>query len=393
MIDSTLRHAVADLDPPFAVLSAPAWRANADDLVRRAAGKPIRIATKSIRVTEMLRQLLDRPGFRGLMAYTLPEALWLADQGFSDILVAYPSAHRAALTRVATDPSAAAAVTVMIDSVEHLDLLAGLAPASGRATLKVAIDLDAGYRTLGGLFRTGALRSPLRSAGEVLGLARAVLSRPGFQLDGLMAYEAQIAGVGDAGSGLRPRIVRAMQARSRTELAERRARVIAAMSDLTELRFVNGGGTGSVHTTALEPAVTEIAAGSGIFAPAIFDKYTAFQPQPAAFFVLNVVRRPSPKTATVLGGGWIASGPTGPDRTPVVVHPEGLSYVAAEGAGEVQTPLTGRAARSLRIGDQVWFRHAKAGELSEHVDEFHIVDGGRIVATWPTYRGQGQVFL
>ena len=393
MIDPELRTAVAELDPPFAVLSSPAWQHNADDLVRRAAGKPIRVATKSIRVRELIARLLDRPGFAGLLAYTLPEALWLYDHGFRDIVVAYPTADRVALRRLAADEGAAHDITLMIDSAVHLDLIEGVTPSSARTTIKVAVELDAGYRGAAGLVKAGALRSPLHSAGAVLGVVREVLDRPGFVLDGLMAYEAQIAGVGDAGSGPRPRLIRAMQRSSRAEIAERRARVVAGVHDLAEVRFVNGGGTGSVDSTAQESAVTEIAAGSGVFAPHIFDRYTSFTPQPAAFFVLAVVRRPSKKAATLLGGGWIASGPTGPDRSPTVVHPEGLKYVGNEGAGEVQTPLKGKAAKDLRIGDQVWLRHAKAGELSEHVDEFQVVENGHIVDVWKTYRGEGRAFL
>src|SRR5205823_6224973 len=110
--------------------------------------------------------------------------------------------------------------------------------------------------------------------------------------------EGQIAGVGDRppGKPLLGVAVRAMQALSARELARRRAEIVAA---LPPLRFVNGGGTGSIERTAAEPAVTEVAAGSGLFGPTLFDAYRAFRPRPAAFFVPAVVRRPSPRVATV----------------------------------------------------------------------------------------------
>lgn len=96
---------------------------------------------------------------------------------------------------------------------------------------------------------------------------------------------------------------------------------------------------------------------------------------------------------TLLGGGWIASGPPGKDRVPLPVWPQGLRLLPAEMAGEVQTPVAGTAAATLRVGDRVWFRHSKAGELSEHVDEFTVVHRGQAVDEIPTYRGEGKAFL
>ncbi len=184
-----------------------------------------------------------------------------------------------------------------------------------------------------------------------------------------------------------------MQAASARELAVRRAAVVAAVREVSPLRFVNGGGTGSVERTAAEPSVTEVAAGSGLFAPALFDAYRAFTARPAAFFALPVVRRPSATVATVLGGGYPASGAAGRDRLPRPVLPPGLRLDRQEGAGEVQTPVTGDAARGLRIGDRVWFRHAKAGELCERFGAVHLVRGRELVDTVPTYRGEGCAFL
>jgi D-serine deaminase-like pyridoxal phosphate-dependent protein len=168
---------------------------------------------------------------------------------------------------------------------------------------------------------------------------------------------------------------------------------VAAVHEVAPLEFVNGGGTGSLERTSSESAVTDVAAGSGLFGPTLFDHYQGFKPEPAAFFVLPVVRRPTPAHATVLGGGWIASGPAGADRLPTPAWPPGLELVPGEGAGEVQTPLTGPGTAGLRLGDRVWFRHAKAGELCEHVDTLHLVSNGRVVDEVPTYRGEGHAFL
>ena len=388
--------ATAHLEPPFAVIDLAAFRANAADMARRAAGKPIRLASKSVRCRALLEQALARDGFRGILAFSLPEALWLAGQGTAgDILVAYPTADAAALTRLASYPAAARAITVMVDSRDHLDLIEkATATVPSPVPVQVCIDLDSGYLALGGLLRAGARRSPVRTPEQAAALARDIVGRPGLRLMGLMAYEAQIAGVGDQPSGrpLYGMAVRLMQNRSAAELARRRGAITAAVRAVTPLSFVNGGGTGSIGRTAAEPAVTEIGAGSGLYQPGLFDSYRAFSGQPAALFALPVVRRPGPGVVTVAGGGYVASGPAHASRLPLPYLPAGLRLDRQEGAGEVQTPLLGRAADGLRIGDRVWFRHAKAGELCERFAELHLIDGATVTATVPTYRGEGQAF-
>jgi D-serine deaminase-like pyridoxal phosphate-dependent protein len=226
-------------------------------------------------------------------------------------------------------------------------------------------------------------------------LARAIAARPGLRLAGLMAYEAQIAGVGDdpPGRPLYARGIRYMQRKSAAELAERRAAIVAAVRQLTPLEFVNGGGTGSLEGTSAEAAVTELGAGSGLYHPTLFDAYLGFTGQPSAMFALPVVRRPGRGVVTTLGGGYLASGPGNPGRAPRPYLPAGLQLDREEGAGEVQTPVLGAAADALNIGDRVWMRHAKAGELCERFGELHLIDGDSVTATVPTYRGEGQTFL
>jgi D-serine deaminase-like pyridoxal phosphate-dependent protein len=385
--------ATAQFEPPFAVVDLEAFRANAADLVRRARGKPIRVASKSVRCRTLLEKVLATDGFAGVMAFTLPEALWLAAEGLSDdILVAYPTVDRTALAELARDERAAATVTVMVDCTEHLDLIESA--AVGRP-VRVCIDIDAAWRTAGGRVRIGALRSPVRTAEEAAALAREIGRRPGLRLVGLMAYESQIAGVGDnpPGKPLFSRAVRFVQAQSRVELARRRAAIVKAVRREADLEFVNGGGTGSVEKTAAEVAVTEVAAGSGLYQSVLFDNYTNFTGRPAALFALPVVRRPGPAVVTVLGGGYLASGVGDHSRLPQPFLPAGLRFDPKEGAGEVQTPLIGAAADQLEIGDRVYFRHAKAGELCERFAELHLIDGDKVTATVPTYRGEGKTFL
>ncbi|MET7285781.1 amino acid deaminase/aldolase [Streptomyces sp. NPDC005573] len=387
--------ATAHLDAPLAIVDLAAFDANAADLVRRAGGKPVRVASKSVRCRALLERVLAMDGFQGVMSYTLAESLWLARSGFGDVLLAYPSADRAGFAELTSDPKPAAAVTVMVDDVAQLDLI-DAARDGGREVVRVCLELDTSLKLLGGRVRIGARRSPLHSPARLGALARAVAGRPGFRLVGIMAYEGHIAGVGDAVAGrpLRSRAVRLMQGAARRELAERRAAAVREVrAAVPDLEFVNGGGTGSVQHTAAEDAVTEIAAGSGLYVPRLFDNYTSFRGRPAALFAQPVVRRPGVGAVTVLGGGYPASGAAGRDRLPVPYLPEGLAYDPQEGAGEVQTPLLGAAADDLLIGDRVWFRHAKAGELCERFDALHLVEGDTVTATVPTYRGEGHTFL
>jgi D-serine deaminase-like pyridoxal phosphate-dependent protein len=389
--------ATAALDPPFAVLDLGALDSNADDLARRAAGTPIRVASKSVRNRDVLRRVLDRPEFSGVLAYALPEALWLAagdDPVSTDVVVGYPSVDRGALRRLAADETLATRVTLMVDSVAQLDLIDSVVPPAQRPRLRICLDVDASLRAAGGRLHVGVRRSPVHSAEDAGTLARAVADRSGFLLVGLMAYEAQIAGLQDAPPGRRLRgvAVRRMQAVSAHELAGRRAAVVSAVSSVAALEFVNGGGTGSVESTAAEDCVTEVAAGSGLYGPVLFDGYRAFAPRPATFFAAPVTRVPAPGTVTIAGGGWIASGPPGGDRLPAPTYPAGLRWLPTEGVGEVQTPLRGVAATRLTIGDRVWFRHAKAGEICEHVDELHTLEGDALTGTMRTYRGEGRSF-
>jgi D-serine deaminase-like pyridoxal phosphate-dependent protein len=388
--------ATAHLEPPFAIVDLAAMRANAASMTRRAAGKPIRLASKSVRCRAVISQVLAMDGFRGIMAYTLPEALWLAGTGADgDILVAYPTADAGALGRLAGDPAAVAAITVMVDCAEHLDMIEKvIAGTAGASPVRVCIDIDTSYVAARGRLRVGARRSPVRTPADAAALATDIVGRPGLRLAGLMAYEGQIAGVGDnpAGRPLYGQVIRYMQRRSGAELAIRRAAIVAAVRAVAPLEFVNGGGTGSVEKTTAEAAVTEIGAGSGLYQPGLFDSYRGFTGRPAALFALPVVRRPGPGVVTALGGGYLASGAANATRLPGPFLPAGLRLDKDEGAGEVQTPLLGPAADGLRIGDRVWLRHAKAGELCERFAQLHLIEGDVITATVPTYRGEGKTF-
>lgn len=380
---------------PAYVVDLEAFDANAADLARRAGGTPIRIASKSVRIPALLTRALALPAFRGVLAYSLAEALFLHRTGVCDDLVlGYPVVDRTALAALLTDESAAGAITLMTDDPAQLDVVdqvrASL-PGSPRTTVRVAIDIDAGLRRFGQ--HLGPKRSPLHELADVVRFAEHVLARPGFRLVGVMTYEGQVAGVPDTVPTQRAKsaVVRKMKSASVRQLDERRHEVAAALSPLVELEFWNSGGTGSLETSAVAP-VTELAAGSGLLVPHLFDHYRSFDAEPAAFLGVPVVRRPSASAVTVAGGGFIASGAIGADRAPLPWAPAGLALTSMEGAGEVQTPLTGPGTERLRVGDLVWFRHAKAGEPAEHVRQAHLVQGEQVVDTVATYRGLDQVW-
>ena len=386
---AALDRATAALDPPFAVVDLDAFDANAADLLRRAGATAVRLASKSVRCRALQRRALDA-GLRGQLCFTLPEALWLADHGFDDLVVAYPTADRGALRALAHGPHRGA-IAVMVDSRRAPRPRRGgrrrpRARVPGRRRRLVAAgraDQD----------RRQALARAHARAGRRAGGRRG--GAAGDRARGLMSYEAHIAGVGDAPPGRRAygAAVRAMQRASARELAARRAAVVAAVRAVRAAGVRQRRRDGLVERTAAEAAVTEVTAGSGLYGPTLFDAYRGFDVRPAALFALPVVRKPAPASATVLGGGYLASGAAGADRLPRPVLPAGLRLDRAEGAGEVQTPVLGAAARDLALGDRVWFRHAKAGELCERFAGLHLVRGEEIVDEVATYRGEGQTFL
>ncbi len=383
------------LEAPFALIDLEAMWSNGAEMAARSHGKPIRVASKSLRCRELLRRILERDPFRGLMTFTLAESLWLHSEGFDDLLCAYPTTDRTALRALARLDSERAPL-LMVDSTAHLDLIDdACGPAQTRRVIRVCIEMDTSYQLAGGRLKLGTKRSPLRTPAEVAELARAVVARSGVELVALMGYEGHVAGVGDRPRGkpamraVLPRLQRA----SMVELAERRAAVVAAVRQVADVESVNGGGTGSLHLTGREAAVTELSAGSGFYAPTLFDRYSAFTLIPAAMFALPVVRRPASGVATLLGGGYLASGAAGADRLPEPYLPEGLKLNRLEGAGEVQTPVLGRPAGALALGDRVYLRHAKAGELCERFDRLYLIEKDSVVDELPTYRGEGKTFL
>jgi D-serine deaminase-like pyridoxal phosphate-dependent protein len=393
---------VRDQRLPLMLVDLDALDANTRRLgaVAQAHGKYLRVASKSVRVPDLLRRIVTVGGehFRGLMCFAVAEAELLAQHGFDDLLVAYPTVQRADLELALAMTRAGTRVTLMIDSPLHADLLATFWKAQGGADappLAVCIDQDMSWRPAGK--HIGVQRSPVRNLEDFTVVLDSVLARPELRLAGVMGYEAQIAGLGDE-SPFAPLLnpaKRLIKSRSVRDVADKRRAVSELLARRgVALDFFNGGGTGSIKTTSLEPWVTEVTAGSGFLQSHLFDYYASNENEPAMCFALPVTRIPQPDRVTCQSGGFIASGPTEADKAPVPFLPAGLQPEKTEGFGEVQTPLhvPAQLRGRLRPGDPVFFRPAKAGEIAERFNEYLLVRGDRIEGRAKTYRGLGYCF-
>jgi D-serine deaminase-like pyridoxal phosphate-dependent protein len=393
-----LQRAIEGEPLPCALVDLDAFDRNARALnaIAGSAKKTLRLASKSVRCPWLLRHVIDTSGgvVRGLMTYTATETAFLAGQGFDDLLLAYPTAQRSDAELLAGLARSGTKVSVVADDAAQLEVL-GEAAARAGTTLHIIIELDVSYRPAGGI-HLGGRRSPLHGPEAVVAFAEEVRARAALRVHGVMAYEGHIAGVTDK-NPLTPLMnapKRAMKLLSKPKVegarAETARRLRAAGHDIV---IMNGGGTGSLRWASAEDALTEVAAGSGYLDSQLFSYYRDLELEPAAYFALQVVRRPTAGMVTCHGGGYVASGEAGPDRLPRPALPEGASLLPIEGAGEVQTPVKLPEGVDVPIGAPVFFRHAKAGELAEHFSEYLLVRGDRIVERAPTYRGLGQCFL
>jgi len=384
---------------PFAFVDLDLLDRNISDIAKAAGSKKIRIASKSIRSVDVLRRILrSDDAFQGVMCYTAGEAAFLARHGFQDLLLGYPTWNPQGVLPLIDLIGEGHVITFMVDSVEHVEHLERLALQRGvRIPLCMDIDMSANYPGL----RFGVWRSPLDGWEAVRPVAERIRSSSWVRLDGIMGYEAQIAGVGDRipGQALKNAIVRYLKRRSIKDVAARREEAVGRLKEMgMPLRFVNAGGTGSLASSRAESVVTELTAGSGFYSPLLFDNYSSFRYRPAAGFAVEIVRKPRPDIVTCMGGGYTASGAADGTKLPRPYLPSGLSLFPLEGAGEVQTPLKiGKGAselgRNLSLGDPVFFRHAKAGEPCERFDRLYAISDGNIVGEYETYRGMGETFL
>lgn len=367
---------------------------NGEAIAQAAGGKKVRLASKSIRSVDVLNRILrSSPIFQGIMCYTAAEAVFLAEQGFDDLLLGYPQWQPEAIRSIVNLVGEGRSITLMVDSVEHVEHIERFAKQQ-QIVVSLCIDMDMSVQYPG--LRFGVWRSPVHSWEGMYPIVEQIIRSPWLRLDGIMGYEAQVAGVGDnaAGKHMKNTMVRWLKSRSIVEAAKRRKEAVERLAAMDlRLRFVNAGGTGSLDSSREEAWVTEITAGSGFYAPGLFDHYASFRYKPAAAYAVEVVRIPKAGIVTCMGGGYTASGTADRDKLAMPYLPSGLKLFSLEGAGEVQTPLRLPAHVELGLGDPVFFRHAKAGELCERFKVLYAVSQGRIVGEYATYRGMGECFL
>lgn len=384
---------------PLAVVDLDAFDRNVahvGQLVgRRTSQMRVRVASKSLRVPDLLRRVLAYgPPYAGVMCYAAAEAVLLYQAGFDDLLVAYPTRQPADLNALREIHEQGATVHLVVDSLDGTEQIAR-AMAGVTRPFSLIIEADVSYRPLRGRVHIGVRRSPLRTVEAVVDLVVSARRFETICIGGVMAYEAQVAGVGDRSPfrrHLNP-ILRALRQRSASDVARRRQRLAQMLESAGSPPLIfNGAGTGSLTYACDEPWLTELTAGSAFLCPHLFDYYSNITFEPALFFALQCVRRSDADHATCFGGGYVASGQPGCDKLPLPYLPQGLTLVDNEGAGEVQTPLRADGPLALRIGDPVIFRHAKAGELAERFSHYQLVTNDAIVGSVPTYRGLGACF-
>ncbi|MCC6583443.1 MAG: amino acid deaminase/aldolase [Chitinophagales bacterium] len=384
-----------NLQLPLAYCDVDLLDKNCQDIAHRAEGnKTIRIASKSVRCTAILKRILEsNPIYKGLMCFTGREALFLAEQGFDDLLLGYPIVNRDEIYDICTATKNGKKIILMVDSNEHLKLIDAIAKEVG-VVQPLCIDADMSTDFPGLHF--GVLRSPITSVDAGKRLVDYFDNYENISLTALMGYEAQVAGLGENNptNGIKNFVIPFLKKKSIADYTKRRQEIVAYIKSKNHpLDIVHAGGTGSIESSKQEDWVTEITVGSGFYSPALFDYYNDFKHQPAAGFAVQIVRKPKPDFYTCLGGGYIASGAIGADKQPKPYLPEGIVLTANEGTGEVQTPCEYKGSEKIGLGDTVLFRHSKAGELCERFNELHLIANGQIIDKVPTYRGQGKCFL
>ncbi len=381
-------------DLPLAYIDLDLLDLNIKTILKRSGSTPIRVASKSVRCTEMLKRIFAASSqFQGIMSFTIKEALFLLAKGFDDILLGYPSVNVADLENLVKATKNGKRIIPMTDSIEHFELLDKIAKQENTVQ-PICIDLDMSSNFPGIYF--GVYRSPINSIQKFEKLINELPKYKNLELNSIMGYEAQIAGLGDNNphTKLQNQAVKILQNISIKEIAKRRGKVVEmAKSKGYPIQLVNGGGTGSIESTLEESWITEITVGSGFYSPGLFDNYSHFKHLPAAGYALEIIRKPNKNIFTLMGGGYVASGGIGMDKQAKPYLPEGIELFENEGTGEVQTPFKFKGKEKISFGDTVLFRHAKAGELCERFNELHLISNGKIVDSVATYRGEGFCFL
>ncbi|WP_088040966.1 alanine racemase [Bacillus sp. EAC] len=391
MVERSVFH---NMSMPCAFLDWDAFEQNVNDIAKCANGKKIRIATKSIRCVQVLKYILEQNEcFEGLMCYNPHEADYLAELGFDNLLIGYPTVDIEGINKLVKQIKKGKKIILMVDQIEQINIIEEIG-AKNEVSIPLCLDIDMSSSYMG--FHFGVRRSPIRETKDLVPLLTYILQSLNVKLVGIMGYEAQIAGVGDnlTNHFIKNRVIQYLKKQSTKEIALRRKDIVKFIEkEGFELELVNGGGTGSLHTTTKEKVVTEVTVGSGFYSPTLFDDYRNFQYKPAIGFALPIIRKPAKKIFTLTSGGFIASGAVGKEKLPTPYSPENCTLLPLEGAGEVQTPIYYSGKKEMKIGDAVLFRPSKAGEIAERFSDLYVISQNKVIDKFPTYRGDKRCFL
>ncbi len=386
-------NALKDEKLPALVLDLDYFEENLDNVLKKANGKKIRMASKSLRSVEIIKRVLRKDSqFEGILCFSIEEAIFLADKGFDNLLVAYPGLQKDLINQVVEKTKKGNFIVLMADQLEQIQIISKQAKELN-GHINICLDIDMSWHLP--FLNFGVYRSPLRSLANVRDLYKKIKNLGNIKIVGIMGYEAQIAGLGDnlKNNFLKSLIIRMLKKISIPKIKKLREEVVDFFNkEGVPLLIKNGGGTGSLNSTSLENAVNEVTMGSALYSPTLFDHYKDFKYLPSLFFALEVTRNPEGNIYTCNGGGYIASGAIGLEKLPSPYLPIGMELIQNEGAGEVQTPVVIKDC-PIELGQPIFFRHAKAGEVCERFKEIIILSKGNIVERVKTYRGEGVCYF
>lgn len=383
-----------DLKKPFCFLDKDNLRQNITSAIKRSGHKKIRIATKSIRSLEVLEFIRQELGdkYIGLMTFHVKESLDLLKSGFNHCLMGYPQKILKDEAKLIKELAGSnKKLVLMIDSIDQCRLLQKMGSDIDHR-FEVCIDIDMSLKLP--RLNFGVFRSPILDVSVAEDLISYVEKAENLKCTGLMGYEAQIAGIPDYnGKGkIFDLIISKLKKTSEKRILKVRKEFLDRVKEKFQLEFFNGGGTGSIEFTASDRSVTEVTVGSGFYCPHLFDLYQ--KPfKPSLGYAIEVDRIPNKNYITCHGGGYIASGAIDMNKAPQIFSPKNLKINSNEMFGEVQTPLEHDGSIDIQIGDPIFLRHAKAGELLERFTNIYIIENHKVVDRWKSYRGEGKCYL
>lgn len=385
---------------PMAMVDLDGVDANFELFARaaKAYNKKIRIATKSLRCLSLIKYLAEKDPelISGLMCYRIREAEYLFSQGLDNLFVAYPEINPQDLKILAELTKKGCNISITADSLDHFNMLDKLGKEHD-CKIKIVLELDGSLRALGGKLNLGVRRSSVKTLEELKNRLSFIRNMKHIKLYGVMLYEAQVAGLADKlpFSKLQNPIKKRIKASSIPKIKEFRQKSMEIIyNEGFSPEIINGGGSGSIFSSIEDDSLSEVTVGSGFICSQLFSYYEDLDLQPSIFYAIETVRKPEKGYITCMGGGYVASGSHGLEKQPTLFLPKGIEATELEGFGEVQTPfkiLDNKV--KIDLGDPIILRHAKAGELAEHFNNYHFFKNDKVVSIEPTYRGFGLSFL